>query len=950
MRITFPKDFNWSQFAAHDPKNKTENLTRAINANLTDEMADDAFDNLYPAIIQCFVVILFGYFAGRINLISHVQAKGLSAYTSNFALPALVFRSMVLLEFSAVDWKFLGSILIAKALVFVVVICFTLVLMRPRNIGKCGLYGIFATQSNDFALGYPIMLALYSETHPEYLKYIYLVAPISFCILNPIGFVLLEIQKRRTSEHHDGGCKVLWHVVKGVITNPIVFMTVIGIIGNFAFSQKVPVVLDGILTLLANSFSSCALFYLGLSLVGKITSQVGTALLTPVLLIFAKSVLLPFAIREAVNILGAGNSTNETASLGSFGFLYGTFPVAPTVLIYASQYNMALDMIATGMVVCTFLSAPLMFVSARMITLSVKNRSDYQDLIQSTAFDVSILGMVCGVWVIGVFVLSRRFRKLPHQLTLTMLVMQFFMCLGNLLYYFVNDIDSVNWQHYMRFIMFLISVLSTRCWTAAIALALCFVRVRSFCFLLRMRVWLFIFALGCPVFITGVLMMAVKHEAGEVVEDPAFQYGQPQIICSAIIIFLCLVTTIVSLVVGHRYDRHRLHSYALLNESTSKLHSYSNRSVRVKAEPSRKITESFQSDSLPSSPDHEPNLSYSESGVGGSGDHLTRTSCEQCPGTGSCAGRPINIEDLVPINLSGAHRVHAGSDASDSPSTSPDIIEAAMTERTCLLGDKCDTVQRRICRKRLRDYDSSAHPHIGDELLEERIGEYQITRHVVLLLLNSLSMFVGLFLCMWRMFNESSSGLYIELEFLDAVTCFGQGFFAFAVFGLDTELVIMPFVRKAQCLAKSFKYLLSIQKVERWRKFVYGVEILHLPRQEDLDEEILHTSHQFNVYHKENCRNELAKDRRWRLRMYQAVFTGTEFVDWLLEAGLAHDRIEAVGYGRRLLLARVLHHVTKEHLFYDLPYFYRFDSDEEGGENVCPVSGSQRCGITPDED
>lgn len=61
--------------------------------------------------------------------------------------------------------------------------------------------------------------------------------------------------------------------------------------------------------------------------------------------IFLCRVLLPFAIREAVNILGAGNSTNETASLGSFGFLYGTFPVAPTVLIYASQYNMALDMV-----------------------------------------------------------------------------------------------------------------------------------------------------------------------------------------------------------------------------------------------------------------------------------------------------------------------------------------------------------------------------------------------------------------------------------------------------------------------------------------------------------------------------------------------------------------------------------------------------------------------------
>lgn len=42
-----------------------------------------------------------------------------------------------------------------------------------------GVLGIMATQSNDFAFGIPVSMALYSSTHPEYVAYIYLLAPIS---------------------------------------------------------------------------------------------------------------------------------------------------------------------------------------------------------------------------------------------------------------------------------------------------------------------------------------------------------------------------------------------------------------------------------------------------------------------------------------------------------------------------------------------------------------------------------------------------------------------------------------------------------------------------------------------------------------------------------------------------------------------------------------------------
>lgn len=43
--------------------------------------------------------------------------------------------------------------------------------------------------------------ALYRSTYPEYLQYIYLVAPVSLMLLNPIGFALCEVQKWRQTSH-----------------------------------------------------------------------------------------------------------------------------------------------------------------------------------------------------------------------------------------------------------------------------------------------------------------------------------------------------------------------------------------------------------------------------------------------------------------------------------------------------------------------------------------------------------------------------------------------------------------------------------------------------------------------------------------------------------------------------------------------------------------------------
>lgn len=64
---------------------------------------------------------------------------------------------------------------------------------RPLNFGRAGILAIFCTQSNDFAIGSPIVNALYHHAHPEYAAYLYLMAPLSLAILNPIGYIFLEL-------------------------------------------------------------------------------------------------------------------------------------------------------------------------------------------------------------------------------------------------------------------------------------------------------------------------------------------------------------------------------------------------------------------------------------------------------------------------------------------------------------------------------------------------------------------------------------------------------------------------------------------------------------------------------------------------------------------------------------------------------------------------------------
>uniref|UniRef100_A0A8C8K4C9 DEP domain-containing protein n=1 Tax=Oncorhynchus tshawytscha TaxID=74940 RepID=A0A8C8K4C9_ONCTS len=498
-----------------------------------------SIDKLFPALLECFGIILCGYIAGRANIITSTQAKGLGNFVSKFALPALLFKNMVLLDFGNVIWPFLWSILIAKVSVFFIVCVITLLVASPdTRFSKAGLFSIFATQSNDFALGYPIVEALYKNTHPEYLQYIYLVAPVSLMLLNPIGFAFCEIQKWRDQrDRQQNKLQIVGVVILQVLKNPIVFMVVIGIIFHFILAQKIPAFMEQFVDGLANSFGGAALFYLGLSMVGQLGKLTRSTVVALILLITAKLLVMPLICREMVELLYADHTNTglNQSSLSNYAFLYGVFPTAPSVAIYAAHYNMELQVVTSGMVLSTFLSAPIMYVSAWLLTIPWMDPKPLMDSLQNVSFNVSIISLVTLVSLTVMF-LSKKFKRLPHMFTLNLFLAQILACVGMILWNFVVRQDSFI-GHVLTFTLLYGSLYSTYVWPGLIAFSLVLMKRGG-----ELKVapgFLVIAGWGVPGLVAAVLLITGKRMPDTI--DSAFFYGTPQNICTSVVLAFSIV-------------------------------------------------------------------------------------------------------------------------------------------------------------------------------------------------------------------------------------------------------------------------------------------------------------------------------------------------------------------------------------------------------------------------
>lgn len=79
---------------------------------------------------------------------------------------------MASLNFADVNFGLLGAMSLGKFIALVVAACFAMLTSTKSNrLGKAGIYGIAATQSNDLAFG----LVLVEALHKEFVPYLFLI-------------------------------------------------------------------------------------------------------------------------------------------------------------------------------------------------------------------------------------------------------------------------------------------------------------------------------------------------------------------------------------------------------------------------------------------------------------------------------------------------------------------------------------------------------------------------------------------------------------------------------------------------------------------------------------------------------------------------------------------------------------------------------------------------------
>uniref|UniRef100_A0AAG5D405 DEP domain-containing protein n=1 Tax=Anopheles atroparvus TaxID=41427 RepID=A0AAG5D405_ANOAO len=891
------------------------------------DTADDgtptiSMDNLYPALIQCFAIIICGYLAGRLNIISNFEAKGLNTFVGTFALPSVIFLSLAELDWSTVNWNFLLSILIAKTIVFFSVAVISLLVARPVNYGRAGLLAIFCTQSNDFAIGYPIVSALYSKIHPEYASYIYLLAPISLAILNPIGYVLMEISKikERNAENNasaneeanlpppttcpelaaqnrrkilKGKALVVFKTIESIFFNPILLMTLLGVIGGQIFPSGLPVYLSSVLRSLGNSFSATALFLLGLRMVGKASTLQGPGLILPGILILVKLLVFPLVTRQTVNIMNAGANFSETTDLSTFGFLYGTFPAAPGVFVIASQYNRDIDLVASSMVASTFISAPLMFISAKMITITNLTPADYLNELDKFSFDISIVAIVAGVWMLLLLALTRKVKRMPHRITCCLLISQLICNVGVILWSTLEQ--NSPWKMYLQFYFFTIGCYSSRLWTAFLAITILFLQCRSLCFVLKLWPVFIAAAWGLPtVMVSLLLFVDGKNITPTEKRNPSFQYGNAQAAIAVFLLVMCFIVTVGCLILHQRFKK-RHERYLTLSREVS--------SPDTDTVTTSSIVNLLSQGSTSNSTVHRRRQS-----VTSSDDEILAAGLSGCEGGvanggcgangGCCSSSSATVRTVVDIeDLAIGSSINNGDVRGESDAIQPSGL--------CSAQFNCPTASKQQCQSLIDRYREQANEGLEPLEFDKTVDQQQILRHMVLLILLLCSMFVGLSLSVWTLIMEGMSGIYVELTFLDAFLNFGQSIIVLAVFISDTGELLLPLMKF-------------------WRKVWYGANLLQLPIWSELSTETRHICDQFTTHHLESCRKAIAKDIRWRIKVYRRVFYGSVFVDWLLEVGLAKDRADATHYARRLIDGRVLRHINNVYHFHDRNLLYTF--------------------------
>lgn len=168
----------------------------------------------------------------------------------------------------------------------------------------------------------------------------------------------------------------------------------------------------------------------------------------------------------------------------SFPFFVLSIDVAPGAFVIATKYDTDVDLIASSMVACTFISGPIIFISSKMISLTNLQPSDFFPELETFSFDICVVGILMTLATLTLFLVTKKYQKMPHRITCCLLASQLIVCIGVILWSYWNLTTTP--VFYVQFVFYTFGCLSSRIWCAISAITLLSIQYRSLCFVLKM--------------------------------------------------------------------------------------------------------------------------------------------------------------------------------------------------------------------------------------------------------------------------------------------------------------------------------------------------------------------------------------------------------------------------------------------------------------------------------
>ncbi|MDF1719302.1 MAG: AEC family transporter [Minwuia sp.] len=287
-------------------------------------------------VLPVFAIVAAGYLCGARGLLGEDSSVALNRFVYWVALPAMLFRAMATVDLERVyNPDFILGFLGAVLLIGIVAVVAARLLFR-RSLAEAAIHAMNGVYGNSGYMGIPLAITAYGEAAalPAIVATV-----INTALVVGTAIILIEFGTQRGSNP----LRVMGNVVSAMGRNPMLVAPMLGLCWA-AVGYDLPVPVESFTGILGAAAGPCALFAIGLFMVGKPRSEgrveVSVMTLTKLLaqpLLTAVMVLMLFPVGELwakVAILMAALPTGA----GSFVLAqaYGVYVLRTSSVILTS--------------------------------------------------------------------------------------------------------------------------------------------------------------------------------------------------------------------------------------------------------------------------------------------------------------------------------------------------------------------------------------------------------------------------------------------------------------------------------------------------------------------------------------------------------------------------------------------------------------------------------------